>query len=175
MTLPMRNLIQRNGVYAVRVQLPADVQAAFGKTAEVRSLKTRNLNDAIEKAGPMVAAIKRQIEKARRGEEPAPQANPNPPAPWSPDAAFDAIQRWAKIAIDKSYLDHFHGLAPTLSSFGDDAVALSERIHALQENRFADTRTLKSSVIDRSATSNVNSPNAPSSISQPSWTSSSKA
>ena len=48
MALPMRNLIQRNGVYAVRVQLPADVRAAFGKTAEVRSLKTRNLNDALE-------------------------------------------------------------------------------------------------------------------------------
>jgi integrase len=147
MTLPMRNLIQRNGVYAVRVQLPADVQAAFGKTAEVRSLKTRNLNDAIEKAGPMVAAIKRQIEKARTGVEPAPQANPNPPAPWSPDAAFDAIQRWAKITIDKRYLDHFHGLAPTLSSFGDDAVALSERIHALQESRFADVVDFDASLV----------------------------
>src|SRR5437588_9725166 len=73
MTLPMRNLIQRNGVYAVRVQLPADVRVAFGKTAEVRSLKTRNLNDALEKAGPMVAEIKRQIERARRGEERSPQ------------------------------------------------------------------------------------------------------
>jgi len=138
MTLPMRNLIQRNGVYAVRVQLPADVRKAFGKTAEVRSLKTRNLNDALEKAGPMVAEIKRQIERARRGEERPPQATTRSSPAWSPDAAFEAIQRWAKGVIDKSYLDHFHGVAPTFSPFGEEAVAMSERVHALQERRFAD-------------------------------------
>lgn len=148
MTLPMRNLIQRNGVYAVRVQVPADVRAIFGKTAVVRSLKTRNLNDALEKAGPMVAEIKRQIERARRGEKCPPQVTSKQPAPWSPDAAFDAIQRWAKVTIDKSYLDHFHGLALTFSPFGEEAVALSERVHALQERRFTDIARFDAILVD---------------------------
>jgi hypothetical protein len=147
MALPMRNLIQRNGVYAVRVQLPADVRAAFGKTAAVRSLKTRNLNDALEQAGREIAAIKRQIEKVRCGES-ASQIAITPTPQWSPDDAFDAIQRWAKATIDKSYLDHFHGLATNFSPFGDEAVALSERLHALQEHRFGDIMGFDASLVE---------------------------
>lgn len=134
----MRNLIQRNGVYAVRVQLPADVRAAFGKTAEVRSLRTRDPHDALERAGPMIADIKRRIDNVRRGELSASPVEPAVDVSWSPDDAYEAIQRWAKATIDKSYLDHFHGLAPAFNPFGEEAVALSERVYALQQRRFAD-------------------------------------
>lgn len=144
----MRNLIQRNGVYAVRVQLPADVRGAFGKTAEVRSLRTRDQHDALELAGPMIADIKRQIEKARRGEKSAPPPEPTVDVSWSPDDAYEAIQRWAKATIDEDYLRHFHGLAPTFNPFGDEAVALSERVYALQQRRFADIADFDSRLAD---------------------------
>lgn len=134
----MRNLIQRNGVYVVRVQLPADVRESFGKTAEVRSLRTRDPHQALERAGPMIADIKRQIEKVRRGEKAVQPSAPMPMASWSPDDAYDAIQRWAKAVTDKDYLDHFHGRTPVFEMFGSEAVALSERVYALQQCRFGD-------------------------------------
>lgn len=92
----MRNLTQRNGVYVVRVQLPADVRESFGKTAEVRSLRTRDPHQALERVGPMIADIKRQIEKVRRGGKVV-QPSVSTPAP-APVASWSTAQRAIIVA-----------------------------------------------------------------------------
>jgi len=91
----MKNLACRNGIYGVRVQIPKDVQGAWGKVAEQRSLNTRDPNDAIVKAAPIIADIKRRIAAMRAGAVEPPRVMPKPSIGWSPDDAYAAIQRWA--------------------------------------------------------------------------------
>jgi hypothetical protein len=58
-------LVCRKGVYATRVQLPPELWAAAGKRAIQRSLHTKALKLAMERHGPMLASINREIEGIR--------------------------------------------------------------------------------------------------------------
>jgi integrase len=144
----MKNLACRNGIYEVRVQIPKDVQGAWGKIAEQRSLNTRDPNDAIVKAAPIIADIKRRIAAMRAGAVEPPRVVPRPSVGWSPDDAFDAIQRWAKGTTDRAYLQHFHGEAPAFDRFGDEGMAHSAVMHALQERRWADIAGFDDALVD---------------------------
>jgi len=152
MTRKIPNLAQRNGVFETRVQIPKDVQSAYGKTRDGGTHGTRDFNTALERHGPMVAAIRRRIETIRAGEKTdlgtSPKRAPKQPSLWSPDDAFAAIQNWAKSVIDKSYLEHFHGEAPVIAPLGDDAVALSDRALALSERRFGDIARFDEALVE---------------------------
>ena len=154
MSRQVPNLKPRNGVYETRIQIPADVRIAYGKTVEHVSHGTRDFATALEKHGPIAARVKRQIDAIRAG-TPLVQPTPSAHALWSPDDAHEAIQRWTKATIDKAYLEHFHGLAETMSAFGDDGIARSDRIMALRENRFADVPGFDASLVEAVAAQGI--------------------
>jgi integrase len=139
MALNMANVQKRGDTYEVRVQIPADVRHAFGgKWAVVRSLRTSDGNEALERAAPIIADTKRRIAAARKGQKLAPKPAPTPAGVINPDEARAAMQRWLKVSTDQAYLDHFNGTAARMSPFGAEASALSRTVHALRERRFAD-------------------------------------
>lgn len=143
------NLITRNGVYWTKVQIPADVRAAYGKTWDGGSLKTREPNTAMERHGPLVAKIKRKIDALRLGRATGSAvAEIDRPDIWSPDDAFAAIGRWAKATTDRAYLETFHSMAPSRAPFGDEAMAHAAMMHAFQEKRWGDVADLDSMLVE---------------------------
>lgn len=155
MSQQVPNLTQRrNGIWETRIQIPKDVQAAYGKTVEHVSHGTRDFATALERHGPLAARVKRKIDAIRSG-LPAQQPPAQTHALWSPDDAHAAIQRWTKATIDKAYLDHFHGLVEPMSPFGDEAVAHSERIMSLRESRFADVADFDFSLVEAVSTHGI--------------------
>lgn len=146
MSRQVPNLKPRNGVYETRIQIPKDVQLAYGKTVEHVSHGTRDFATALERHGPIAARIKRQIDAIRAGGEMAPTPAANH-ALWSPDDAHAAIQKWTKAAIDQAYLDHFHGLGEPIDPLGAEAVAISDRVMALREGRFTDVAGFDASLV----------------------------
>lgn len=134
---------KRNGIWWIRLQVPADLQERWGKRNEVRSLRTTDKFRATSLAGPIQEQFKAQVAAMRAAMAPA-AATPVVPfkpltkAIWTPDEADAVIQRWNKATVDQAYLDHFHGTAPTYSRFGEEAGATSERIYALSQRRWAD-------------------------------------
>ena len=139
MVLRMENVERRGEVYYVRVIVPPDARFAFaGKTAEWRSLRTKDENIARERAAPIISDIKRRIATAR-----SPQGTllgPTVPLlpPINPDVAQNAIERWQTRTINDGYLAHFNGTAPKFSPLGNDAVEISNRLYALQQSRYGE-------------------------------------
>ena len=76
MAAPTDYLKQRGRSWYVQVQIPAHLRnAAGGKWAYVKSLKTRDLNEASRRKHPYVAAFKQRIAALERqhknGEQPS--------------------------------------------------------------------------------------------------------
>jgi hypothetical protein len=57
----MRHLLKRDGVWWVRINIPNDLQAEWGKTAEWRSLRTSDDLEAIQHGPAIIAEIKSRI------------------------------------------------------------------------------------------------------------------
>jgi integrase len=149
MSRQVPNLKPRNGIWETRIQIPKDVQAAYGKTVEQVSHGTTDFDEALAKHGPIAAAVKRRIKDIRAGLVVQPlQAAPPPPARWSPDDAHAAMHRWAKATIDAAYLNHFHGSAPIISRFGDEAVAIGDRVIALRDRRYNDVANFDATLVN---------------------------
>jgi integrase len=121
----MSYLLERNGIFYVRVVIPSDVRRSFGgRTAAWRSLRTRDPVKALELGAPIVADIQRQIERARR--HPHADEAPEPVSvPLDPDLAWAAIQRWRRRSIDRSYVRWFNEAPPVAASLSDEASARS--------------------------------------------------
>jgi hypothetical protein len=66
----MKNVERRGETYVVRVAIPQDMRHAFGKSAIIESLRTKDQVEAIERAAPVIAAIKRRIVETRRRPRP---------------------------------------------------------------------------------------------------------
>lgn len=125
----MKGLHKRDGIWRVRVAIPADLQVRWGKREEIVSLSTTDENEAIRLGAPKIADIKQRIKDMRK-----PAAAPLPPAPpavarLTIPQTFGAIRQWRHYAIDDAYLDAFNG-----TSTPHDPVAASSVRYALQHH-----------------------------------------
>lgn len=64
------NLILRNGTYHVRVRVPPELQKAMGRNEFTKSLKTGSKVEANVKKLPIIAAIRAEIDKFKKQENP---------------------------------------------------------------------------------------------------------
>ncbi len=110
----MRGLEKRGNVWRIRVSIPADLRARWGKREEIVSLNTFDQNEAIRHGAPVLAAIKDRIAAMRAG----PAATVTLPSPVvemiSPTAVFDTIQLWRSSTIDQDWRAAFNGILPTV-------------------------------------------------------------
>jgi integrase len=146
----MKGLWSRNGVWHVRIGIPEDVRHAFGGKREfLQSLRTRDKHEALRLGGPIVASVHARIAAARRASPTVPPASGVPPQPLvsapppAPLAVIDprklerAIAVWRDQEIERAYIDHANGLAVQPAPFGEEAIARSERVYALQQGEWA--------------------------------------
>lgn len=64
------NLILRNGTYHVRVRVPPELQKIMGRNEFTKSLKTGSKSEANVKKLPIIAAIRAEIDKFKKQENP---------------------------------------------------------------------------------------------------------
>ncbi len=119
----MRNVFQRDGTWWVRINVPADLQAAWGKTAEWRSLQTSDELEAIASAPPVIKEIKEKIRALRAGGAMAPEAAKpsasSTPARLTPDQAHKRIKAWRDAQFDEGLLQAYNGELQPLSELDD--------------------------------------------------------
>jgi hypothetical protein len=132
----MKNVEKRGETYFVRVVIPEDVRHAFGQSTFTESLRTKDQVEAIERAAPIIAAIKRRIVETRRS-----RSSSSRPAPTaarlvvvSPDDVYDAVRHWRRDHVQQAYIDHANELVAPISQFSDEGRRLSETLYALQRS-----------------------------------------
>ena len=129
----MRHVLKRDGIWWVRINIPADLQAKWGKTEEWRSLKTSDDLEAMQAAPTIIAEIKGRIAAMRLGGQtvPAPQAAVVEPIRLTPERAISLIERWRNTQLEAAYVQAYNGeLAPI---DGDERALRSERMYALSQ------------------------------------------
>ena len=95
------NLTVRNGIFETRIQIPADVRNAYGKTVEQVSHGTRDFAAALIVHERIVQETKGRIEALRlKGMSPSVET-PSLPA-TTPQAAFRAIRTWAERSAERN-------------------------------------------------------------------------
>ena len=107
----MKGLEKRNGIWRVRVAIPADLRARWGKREEIASLDTADENEAIRLGAPKVADIKQRI-KDMRNPATAETAIRFAQSRKSREEVYDTIRRWRREEIDRLYREYW----------GDEAV-----------------------------------------------------
>ncbi len=136
----MKNVEKRGDTYFVRVVIPQDVRHAFGQSTFTESLRTKDQVEAIERAAPIIAAIKRRIAAARRKQSPLPRTAPTEARLMvvSPDDVFEAVGRWRRDHIQQAYIDHANALVAPVNPFSDEGRQLSDRLYALQRSAWTE-------------------------------------
>lgn len=104
----MKGLEQRNGIWRVRVAIPADLRAAWGKREEIISLNTTDEHEAIRRGAPLIADIKQRIKAMRNPAAPPPVITRQHPR-MSREEVFEAIQKWRREEIEGDYRDFWNG------------------------------------------------------------------
>ena len=129
----MRHVLKRDGIWWVRINIPADLQAEWGKTAEWRSLKTSDDLEAMKAAPAIIAEIKGRIAAMRLGRQgaPAPQAVTNAPIRLTPEQAISMIERWRNTELEAAYVQAYNGELHPLD--GDERALRSARMYALSQ------------------------------------------
>lgn len=133
MALKMKYIVLRNGMYYVVRPIPQDVLKAFPNPVFKRSLRTRERHEAAKKALPIIEALDKAIEDARR-----PAAHSRQPAMsvgWQlidPETALAAVERWRDRAIREAYVFHFNGAGHPLVSVGPERADLMALINRLR-------------------------------------------
>lgn len=107
----MKGLEKRGGVWRVRIAIPADLRAQWGKREEIVSLHTGDEHDAIERGAPIIAAIKRRIKALRNPVQQTASTKAIPTVRLRPEQAFEIIQAWRHDQIDRAYADAFDPIA----------------------------------------------------------------
>jgi hypothetical protein len=115
----MRNVLKREGTWWVRINVPADLQPVWGKTAEWRSLKTADELDAITRAPPIIREIKERIAELRRRDSPAAPSPPSLHVQLTPTAAKKLIERWHERTIQEALVRAYNGELDDLVSAGE--------------------------------------------------------
>lgn len=114
----VRNLYKRGNIWIVRVVIPADIRAQWGKKEEIVSLHTAYEAEAIAKHGPVVAEIKGRIAALRRGVAPPPATAPQPSSDrLTPAAMREKIGNWRRSEIEDAYLAFVNGEREPLGSY----------------------------------------------------------
>lgn len=131
----MRNIEKRGGIWRVRIAIPADLRAQWGKREEIISLHTADENEAIERAAPIIATIKRRVKALRNPAQETPAALPLPVARLRPEQAFDLIQAWRFDQIDTAYA---HAFDPVGEPEPRDAEAASRLRYDLSDHNRID-------------------------------------
>jgi integrase len=126
----MKGLEKRGKLWRVRIAIPHDLRVRWGKREEVVSLKTADDNEAITRAAPVIAAIKRRIADLRR-----PSADPDPVnapamARLTIPQTHEAIRVWRHREIENAYLDAFNGLSLATDPVGSSALRYSLQHHS---------------------------------------------
>jgi len=113
----MRHVLKRDGIWWVRINIPADLQAEWGKTAEWRSLKTSNDLEAMKAAPAIIAEIKGRIAAMRLGNQPAltPQTAVSAPIRLTPEHAIGLIERWRNNQLEAAYVSAYNGELPAIA------------------------------------------------------------
>jgi integrase len=129
----MRHVLKRDGIWWVRINIPADLQAEWGKTAEWRSLKTSDDLEAMQAAPAIIAEIKGRIAAMRLGNLPAPTPQTAVIAPirLTPEQAISLIERWRNNQLEAAYVQAYNGELAPLD--GDERALRSERMYALSQ------------------------------------------
>lgn len=105
----VRNLYKRGNVWIVRVAIPADLQAAWGKASEKVSLKTTSQAEALSLSAPIIANIKAKIAALRAGALPSAEALKGQTERLTLTTLQGRIEAWERAEIDEAYLAHFNG------------------------------------------------------------------
>lgn len=107
----MKGLEKRGNVWRVRIAVPHDLRAQWGKREEIVSLNTADQNEAIRLGGPIIADIKDRIAALRQpGPAMAKVAAPIRHAVLDPRLVFDAIDQWRFDEIEGDYVAFSNGV-----------------------------------------------------------------
>lgn len=110
----MQKLVRRGAILYVRVTIPEDVRAAYGKREELRSLRTKDESEAKRRGGPIIAEIEERIRALRNPAAPPPVIA-RQHARMSREEVFAAIQAWRHNEIEGDYRDFWNGEGITLN------------------------------------------------------------
>lgn len=151
----MKGLQKRNGVWRVRVAIPADLRAQWGKREEIVSLNTGDEAEAIERGAPIYADIMRRIKALRNPAQIDLSKRAIPATRLRPEEAHEIIQAWRHEEIDRAYADAFD---PVEEPAPRDASALSHLrndLDARRLERIADFDDRLAALLNRSTDSAV--------------------
>ncbi|MGA0602979.1 DUF6538 domain-containing protein [Caulobacter sp. KR2-114] len=127
------NLTVRNGIFESRIQIPADVRVAYGKSVEQVSHGTRDFLTALAAHEETQRAVRARIALLRSGQAAA--AQPKRPD-WTPEKALAAIGAWERKETERRYLDAFYGRTPRFNFLDPEISRLQELVKSLDGRRW---------------------------------------